>query len=61
MSELERVTKNFDLVIDSMQGELGVQHQDVSLALICQGMIEVAKELAILNDSMKGNKEDEQC
>jgi len=60
MSELERVTKNFDLVLESMKKE-GAQDSSVSLALICQGTIEIAKELALLNDNMKENQKDEQC
>jgi hypothetical protein len=60
MSEIERVTKNFDIVIESMSRE-GAQDESVSLALICQGTIEITKELAILNDYLKGKTENEQC
>jgi hypothetical protein len=60
MSEIERVTKNIDIVIESMSRE-GTQNKSVSLALICQGTIEIAKELAILNDYLKGKTENEQC
>ena len=60
MSEIERVTKNFNIVIESMSRK-GAQDTSVSLALISQGIIEIAKELAILNDYLKGKTENEQC
>ncbi len=53
MNEIERVTKNIDIVLESLS-QKGVQDSSVSLALICQGTIEIAKELAILNDYLKG-------
>jgi len=60
MSEIERVTKNIDIVIESMSRK-GAQDKSASLALICQGTIEIAKELAILNDYLKVKTENEQC
>ena len=60
MSEIERVTKNIDMIIKSIS-QKGVQDSSISLALICQGTIEIAEELAILNDYLKGKTENEQC
>ena len=53
MNEIDRVTKNIDILLKSMS-QKGIQDTSVSLALISQGIIEIAKELAILNDYLKG-------
>ena len=53
MNEIDRVTKNIDILLESMS-QKGIQDTSVSLALISQGIIEIAKELAILNDYLKG-------
>lgn len=53
MNEIDRVTKNIDIILQSMS-QKGIQDTSVSLALISQGIIETAKELAILNDYLKG-------
>lgn len=53
MNEIDRVTKNIDILFKSMS-QKGIQDISVSLALISQGIIEIAKELAILNDYLKG-------
>lgn len=58
MTELERVTKNFDICTKSMQEE-GVQTETISLAIISQSLIEIAKELAIMNDrSIQNSNQD---
>ena len=59
MTEFERVGKDFDILFNSIQKD-GAQQESVSLEVIAQAMIEIAKELAILNDYLKGEK-DEQC
>lgn len=53
MNEIDRVTNNIDIILQSMR-QKGIQDTSVSLALISQGIIETAKELAILNDYLKG-------
>ena len=53
MNEIDRVTKNIDIILESMS-QKGIQDTSVSLAIISQGIIEIAKELAILNDYLKG-------
>ena len=53
MNEIDRVTKNIDIILESMS-QKGIQDTSVSLAIISQGIIETAKELAILNDYLKG-------
>ena len=53
MNEIDRVTKNIDILLKNMS-QKGIQDTSVSLALISQGIIEIAKELAILNDYLKG-------
>lgn len=53
MNEIDRVTKNIDMLIKNMS-QKGIQDTSISLALISQGIIEIAKELAILNDYLKG-------
>jgi hypothetical protein len=58
--KLKESQKNFDIVLESMSRE-GAQDESASLALICQGTIEIAKELAILNDYLKGKTENEKC
>ena len=49
MTELERVTRNFDFCANSIREE-GTQNERISLAIISQSLIEIAKELAIMND-----------
>jgi hypothetical protein len=53
MTEFERVGKNFDILFNSIQKD-GAQNESVSLEVIAQSTIEIAKELAILNDYLKG-------
>lgn len=53
MNEIDRVTKNIEILIKNMS-QKGIQDTSISLALISQGIIEIAKELAILNDYLKG-------
>ena len=53
MTEFERVGKDFDILFNSIQKD-GAQQESVSLEVIAQAMIEIAKELAILNDYLKG-------
>lgn len=53
MNEIDRVTKNIDILLKSMS-QKETQDTSVSLAIISQGIIEIAKELAILNDFLKG-------
>lgn len=53
MNEIDRVIKNIDIILQSMS-QKGIQDTSVSLAIISQGIIETAKELAILNDYLKG-------
>lgn len=60
MTEFERVGKDFDILCNSIQKD-GAQQESVSLEVIAQAMIEIAKELAILNDYLKGKTENEQC
>lgn len=59
ITETERVTKNFDLCTKSIQEE-GAQTETISLAIISQSLIEIAKELAIMNDRsiQNGNQDD---
>ena len=52
MTELERVTNNIDKCVQLMN-EDGVQRTKVSLCLITQTLIEISKELAIMNDNYK--------
>lgn len=60
MTEVERVKADFDILINRIQND-GAQQESVSLDVIAQGTIEIAKELAILNDYLKGKTENEQC
>ena len=53
MTEFERVGKDFDILFNSIQKD-GAQQESVSLEVIAQAMVEIAKELAILNDYLKG-------
>jgi hypothetical protein len=53
MTEIERVGKDFDILFNSIQKD-GTQNESVSLEVIAQSTIEIAKELAILNDYLKG-------
>lgn len=53
MTEYERVGKNINIDIENIQKN-GAQHESVSLDIIAQATIEIAKELAILNDYLKG-------
>lgn len=58
ITETERVAKNFDLCTKSIQEE-GVQTEEISLVLISQSLIEIAKELAIMNDrSIQNSNQD---
>lgn len=58
ITETERVTKNFDLCTKSIQEE-DVQTEKISLVLISQSLIEIAKELAIMNDrSIQNSNQD---
>lgn len=59
MTEFERVSKSIDIVIANIKKN-GVSSEGVSIDVIAQSTIEIAKELAILNDYLKGEK-DEQC
>lgn len=49
MTELEKVTRHFDTCVEIMKSE-GMQPEKVSLVFISQSLIEIAKELAIMND-----------
>jgi len=60
MKEVERVKADFDILINRIQND-GAQQESVFLDVIAQGTIEIAKELAILNDYLKGKTENEQC
>lgn len=53
MTEFERVSKSINIVIANIQKN-GVSSEGVSLDVIAQATIEIAKELAILNDYLKG-------
>jgi hypothetical protein len=53
MTEFERVGKNIDILFNNIQKD-GAQNESVSLEVIAQSTIEIAKELAILNDYLKG-------
>lgn len=53
MTEYERVGKDFDILTNSIQKD-GAQNERVSLIVIAQATIEIAKELAVLNDYLKG-------
>ena len=53
MTEFERVGRSFNIDIGNIQKN-GAQHESVSLDIIAQATIEIAKELAILNDYLKG-------
>lgn len=53
MTEYERVGKDINIDIHHIQKN-GAQHESVSLDIIAQATIEIAKELAILNDYLKG-------
>ena len=53
MTEFERVSKSIDIVIANIKKN-GVSNEGVSLDVIAQSTIEIAKELAILNDYLKG-------
>jgi hypothetical protein len=55
MTELERVTKNFDFCTESIQKK-GVQTETISFAIISQSLIEIVKELAIMNDRSIQNR-----
>ena len=56
MTEVERVKADFDILINRIQND-GAQQESVSLDVIAQGTIEIAKELAILNDYLKGEND----
>ena len=53
MTEYERVREDINILIKRIQKD-GAQNESVSLEVIAQAMIEIAKELAILNDYLKG-------
>ena len=53
MTEYERVGKDINIDINHIQKN-GAQHKSVSLDIIAQATIEIAKELAVLNDYLKG-------
>lgn len=53
MTEYERVGKNINIDINHIQKN-GAQHENISLDIIAQATIEIAKELAVLNDYLKG-------
>lgn len=53
MTEFERVSKSIDIVIANIQKN-GVSSKGVCLDVIAQSTIEIAKELAVLNDYLKG-------
>ena len=53
MTEFERVGKDFDILFNSIQKD-GAQQESISLEVIAQATIEIAKELVILNDYLKG-------
>ena len=56
MTEVERVKADFDILFNRIQKD-GAQQESVSLDVIAQGTIEIAKELAILNDYLKGEND----
>lgn len=60
MTEFERVGKDIDILFNNIRKD-GAQSESVSLDIIAQSTIEIAKELAILNDYLKGKAENEQC
>ena len=60
MTEFERLEKNFDILFNNIRKD-GAQQESVSLEIIARATIEIAKELAILNDYLKGKTENEQC
>ena len=53
MTEFERVSKSIDIVIANIQKN-GASSEGISLDIIAQSTIEIARELAILNDYLKG-------
>ena len=53
MTEYERVREDINILIKRIQKD-GAQNESVSLDVIAQSTIEIAKELAILNDYLKG-------
>lgn len=53
MTEFERVSKNIDIVIANIKKN-GASSEGISIDVIAQSTIEIAKELAILNDYLKG-------
>ncbi len=53
MTEYERVRKDIDFLINRIQKN-GAQNESVSLDVIAQSTIEIAKELALLNDYLRG-------
>ena len=53
MTEFERVSKSIDIVIANIRNN-GASSEGVSLDIIAQSTIEIAKELAVLNDYLKG-------
>ena len=56
MTEVERVKADFDILFNRIQKD-GAQQESVSLEVIAQATIEIAKELAILNDYLKGEND----
>ena len=53
MTEFERVSKSIDIVIANIRKN-GASSEGVPLDIIAQSTIEIARELAILNDYLKG-------
>lgn len=53
MTEYERVREDINILIKRIQKD-GAQNESVSLDVIAQSTIEIAKELAVLNDYLKG-------
>ena len=53
MTEVERVKDNFDIILKNIVNK-GAPNEKTSLKILSHAAVEIALELAILNDYLKG-------
>ena len=53
MTEVERVKDNFDIILKNIVNK-GAPNEKTSLEILSHAAVEIALELAILNDYLKG-------
>jgi len=60
MTEIDRVKADFEQSVKNIVKQ-GAQDEKTSLEILSHAAVEIALELAILNDYLKGKAENEQC